>query len=622
MSVLASLTNRIFLASALLVVLTIGFTAAFVSTKVTTEAEAELQRGLAEATTAVDGHNSSLSETFSLLARLIADLPKLKAAVATGDPPTVRGTASDYNDLLRRADLVAVTDRRGRVLAAVGTAMEVPGVASDLPPAGDVLRGSERTSYRAHPLGILEIVTVPITVGRAPLDIAGTLSVGFLLDDRRAMEFKALTGSEVAFALEGRVRAATISGEYRQTLGAALSTGRLIHLPVGDDDFVAMARTLAAANGSTTGTRPVVIVLRSRTERLRFLSAIHTVIGGTVVIGVLLATILSYVVARSITSPLGAITAVMREVAATGDLTRKIRAQTGPWQDEDARLLATTFNTLTDSIVRFEQEGAHRERLSLLGRLSSVVAHEIRNPLMIIKASVRALGRPDATPQAIIEATADIDGEVVRLNRLVSEVLDFARPVQFDIQPTDINAVCRDSAAAASVDGFEPAIDLVLHERLPQILTDAERIRTVLVNLLTNAQHAVRDRADDEATGDRTACVALAAPDSVGSHQAAPIQIQTTPSPSGGVTIIVRDAGSGITPEVLPRLFEPYVTTRRTGTGLGLAIAKNIVDGLGGTIDVTSLSGRGTTFSMTLPAAPPRAPVSGSPRAADERSAS
>ena len=89
--------------------------------------------------------------------------------------------------------------------------------------------------------------------------------------------------------------------------------------------------------------------------------------------------------------PLAAITGVMREVAATGDLTRKIALlRSHRWDDEDARLLATTFNTLTDSIARFQREMSQKERLSSLGRLSTVIAHEIRNPLMIIKASLHA----------------------------------------------------------------------------------------------------------------------------------------------------------------------------------------------------------------------------------------
>ena len=92
----------------------------------------------------------------------------------------------------------------------------------------------------------------------------------------------------------------------------------------------------------------------------------------------------------------------MREMAASGDLTRRIPASPDArWQDEDARLLATTFNSMTDSIERFQREATQRERLSSLGRLSTVVAHEIRNPLMIIKTSLRALRREDARPEQV-----------------------------------------------------------------------------------------------------------------------------------------------------------------------------------------------------------------------------
>ena len=164
----------------------------------------------------------------------------------------------------------------------------------------------------------------------------------------------------------------------------------------------------------------------------------------------LLATLLSFAVARTITRPLAAITDVMREVAATGDLTRKIVARTGRrWHDEDARLLATTFNTLTESIARSQREMSQKERLSSLGRLSTVIAHEVRNPLMIIKAALHALRQPDVGPTTLREAVADIDGEVVRLNRIVNDVLDFARPIRFELAPTDMNALCRESAAAA-----------------------------------------------------------------------------------------------------------------------------------------------------------------------------
>jgi two-component system sensor histidine kinase HydH len=270
----------------------------------------------------------------------------------------------------------------------------------------------------------------------------------------------------------------------------------------------------------------------------------------------------------------------MREMAATGDLTRRITLPSGTrWEDEDARLLAATFNSMTASISRFQREAAQRERLSSLGRLSTVVAHEIRNPLMIIKTSLHGLRREGVTPAQLAAAVADIDEEVGRLNRIVSEVLDFARPIKFDRAAVDLNALCADAAKAAAPDA-DAGVTLELARDLPVIVTDAERLRLALVNILTNAKHAVA---------------------AASVTQADPIRMMTSTGADGRVVIQVRDHGIGITPEDLARIFDPFFTTRGTGTGLGLAITRNIIEGLGGTIAVASTPGRGTDVRIELP---------------------
>jgi two-component system sensor histidine kinase HydH len=271
-------------------------------------------------------------------------------------------------------------------------------------------------------------------------------------------------------------------------------------------------------------------------------------------------------------------------MAATGDLTRRIAPSAGRWEDEDARVLATTFNRMTDSIERFQREVAQRERLSSLGRLSTVVAHEIRNPLMIIKASLRTLRGGSATSESIQAAVADIDEEVARLNRIVSEVLDFARPIRFELAPADVNALCGDAARAAAGDSADPAIRLDLDPALPPARTDGERLRLALVNVLTNARHAVAARYDDG--GDPP-------PDAI---------VVKTTAAGTRLRIEVRDRGVGIDEADLSRVFDPFFTTRRTGTGLGLAITRNIVEGLGGTIAVSSRPSLGTDVRIDLPA--------------------
>ncbi len=135
MAMLSSLTNRIFLASTLLATVSIGFAVYFVSSQLRSEAEAELQRDLREAVTLVEQQRTSLFETFTRTARLIADLPKFKAAVETRDAPTVEPIARDYQQQAG-SDLFLVTDPDGHVLAALGglpvavsRALDAPGIA-------------------------------------------------------------------------------------------------------------------------------------------------------------------------------------------------------------------------------------------------------------------------------------------------------------------------------------------------------------------------------------------------------------------------------------------------------------------------------------------------------------
>lgn len=213
---------------------------------------------------------------------------------------------------------------------------------------------------------------------------------------------------------------------------------------------------------------------------------------------------------------------------------------------------------------------------------------------MIIKAALHALRQQDVTAVTLREAVADIDDEVTRLNRIVNEVLDFARPIRFELAPVDLNGLCRESAAAAQASGPGPAIDLALQRSLPPITTDAERLRIALVNMLVNARHAVVARG-------WTGAPAGPGP---GANPPPPLITLRTGSDGDRIAITIADRGLGIDPADLGRIFDPYFTTRRGGTGLGLAIAKNIVEGLRGTIAVTSEAGRGTEIQIDLPFTP------------------
>ena len=575
MRVLGSITNRIFLASALLAMLSIGAAVYLISARMTSETEAELQRDLTEAATLVNEQRRTQFDNVARTARLIADLPKFKAVVEIGDRPTLQPIALDYQ-LQAGADLLMVTGRGGELLAVAGDPATPPASvpSSDLKLA---LEGAVAPAFWLHSRGVMEVVSVPVTIGLDRPEVLGVLSVGYLLDDRRAAQFKALTGADIAFAMGGAARASTLGPGSRDGLASLLVGSGPRRISIDGQEYLALTQALGPGTDSLD---PAAIVLRSRSDRLRSLGAIQAALGGIALGATLLAIVVSYAVARTISRPLATITDHMRQIAVTGDLTRKIPAPVqGGWDDDDAQTLATTFNLLTDSIVRFQLEAGQRERLSSLGRLSTVIAHEVRNPLMIIKGALRTLLRTGATADDVRDAATDIDEEIDRLNRLVNDVLDVARPIRFDPATADINQVCRDAAEAVSSDEGH-AVILDLATRLPALITDAERIRTVLINLLSNAQHAV------EAT------------------PGAVVQLVTEAIGDRRVAIIIRDNGKGIADDDLPRIFDPYFTTRRAGTGLGLAIAKNIVDGLGGAITVVTKTGAGATFRVEIGDAP------------------
>ena len=606
MPLTTSLSNRIFVACALVATLSLGFAFSFVNARATREAEAELRRGLNEAGILVDRNRVDLTDTFTRLARLVADLPKLKAAVETGDPPTVQPLADEYRDQVN-ADVLLLTGKRGELLATSGSGAEEPSIPAALK---DTTTTDEISTFAPHSRGVLQVVSVPIFLEGEPPDVLGRLTVGFFLDDRFAEQIKRLTASEIAFGAGNQILASTLRGGSRAALAPVLGAHDIATVRIGNEDFLALARPLASTTagadrppsreasadrrslggGGTVGLydgRPVVVMLRSRTERLRFLNTIRTGLEGALIVTLILATIVSYALARTVTRPLSAITSAMRDVAATGDLTRKVALRSGPWDDEDARLLASTFNTLTESIARFQVEAAQRERLSSLGRLSTVIAHEIRNPLMIIKTTLNTLRRDDLSAEERREAVADIADEATRLNRIVTEVLDFAKPIEFDYAESSVNDICVSSAAAAWAGEFDGQVSLDLDSSLPHIMTDAERLRAALINILTNARHAVYAARLEE--------------------NRASVVVTTRSNGNGHVIISIRDRGIGIASEDMPHIFDPYFTTRRAGTGLGLPISKNIIEGLGGILAVDSEIGVGTEIRIDLPMTPPEA---------------
>lgn len=562
---LASLRSRVFAATAVVAVLPTTLALGLATRRVTLQAEAQVSRELEEAVRLVDEYHRTRLEMAAGQTSLVADLPKLKAAVAEADARTAEPVARDYRERVR-SDVLVLADRHGRTLVSLGAD---PGTWTAGPAAFREERGR-----------LLETLGAPILLdrgGEAP-EILGHLTLGFALDDAFASRLRALTGSHVAVAKGGRVYASTLPrDQHAALLGVAAGAG-IVRLDLLGEEHVAARAALGPADEA-----PFVVVARPRAEALRPLRTLRTALIASALGAVGLGLLLSWGLARTVTRPLAALTATMKEMAATGDLARGL-GPGRPSDDEDARLVARTFGALTASIASFQREAALRERLSALGRLSTVVAHEVRNPLMIIKGSLRAMEGERPTAEAVREAAADIDHQVARLDRIVGDVLDFARPLKVEPAPVDLAALAADAARAAFDGSGGPGPGLALDPHPGTVVTDAERLRGVLVNLLENAR-------------DAAGAAGRAGPGAVelGARRLGP----------GRVLLWVEDRGPGVAPADLPHVFEPYFTTKRTGTGLGLAIARKVVEALGGSIRMESREGEGTRVEIELPEGAP-----------------
>jgi PAS domain S-box-containing protein len=250
-----------------------------------------------------------------------------------------------------------------------------------------------------------------------------------------------------------------------------------------------------------------------------------------------------------------------------------------------------TFVDLTP-LKRAEEHARRLDRLAALGRFTSSVAHEIRNPLTGIGAGVQYLARgiPTGDPQR--ENLDFILSEIRRLDRIVQDLFDITHPrgLQLMVRPVEETvrraAQCLDALAT----GHGVTIETALDARTPPVPHDADAIEQVVINLLKNGVEA--------STGGCTVRVRVSA---LGGPRRGRRVTAPDGGPSSGVRIEVQDEGCGITPEAQARLFEPFSTTKQGGSGLGLYITHDIVKRHGGRLAVDSQPGRGTTFTVDLP---------------------
>jgi len=253
--------------------------------------------------------------------------------------------------------------------------------------------------------------------------------------------------------------------------------------------------------------------------------------------------------------------------------------------EEAARSLHEKTEELRHSYAELrlvQNELVTKKQLAAVGELAAAIAHEVRNPLAVIVNAVAGLRRSAVRDEDRTMLLGIVDEEAARLNRLVTDLLRFARPVSVKRSPVSLLELANRSRSSAMLDGHQIAVNMDEDPELQTVWVDPSLFRLVFDNLVENACQAMK------AGGTVQILV----------HRG---QLRGQPA----VRIEIADSGQGMEQGVRERALDPFFTTRPSGTGLGLPIVHRIVEAHGGEIHLDSEEGHGTTVTLLLPLGPP-----------------
>ena len=326
----------------------------------------------------------------------------------------------------------------------------------------------------------------------------------------------------------------------------------------------------------------VVGILYVGALKSKFLSLVDTFYQRVFVIAglsILLAAIIAIPIAHFITRPIINLVDANQKLA-QGDMNIRVEAQgTG-----ELSVLGRSFNSMAEKLNQTQKELLQKEKLASMGQLAAGVAHEINNPLGTILLFSDMMYKETVTNDPRRDDLKMIINETTRCKSIVADLLNFARQQEISIQEIDIHDLLKTVISRVKMQPIYKKVDFDCHfyQEIPVMQVDPDQLQQVFRNLLNNAAESM--------------------------HGEGTITIKTYPAGDLWVNVSVSDTGVGIPEEHLDQLFTPFFTTKAPGkgTGLGLSISYGIVKMHHGNISVQSQMGRGTTFTVTLPARLPR----------------
>jgi len=506
---------------------------------------------------------------------ILSQMSDVRAAFSTGDQATIHDTAGElWSKASEENALFLVTDPRGRLVASLSGVPESDAWHQLAVVAQAAKRFPEQASgFMLKEGRLYQVAVTPVYVqsgrGLALLDV---LVAGYNVDHLVAQRLKESTGgSEFLFLSGDRVIASTLNPRATGELAKAIvsGAGRTIHrISDGVTEYAPLVAPLEDIEHRTIGELWIFRSFENARQALMVLRRNIILLG---LLAVLAGLGLTYLLARNIMRPVEKLDRAAAEVARQNyDYRVPVNSR-----DELGRL-AETFNNMCASIQSARRELIRQERISTIGRLSSSIVHDLRNPLAAIYGGAEIMVDSEIAPPQLKR----LAGNIYRASRHIQELLQDL--VNVGRGKTEGAEVCRlYEVAAAACDSLAPTAEaqgVTVRIEVPESIElplERARVERVFINLVGNALEAM--------------------PSGGAIYIGAKVD-------SDAATIQVTDTGPGISPEIREHLFQPFVSSgKKNGLGLGLALSRQTILDHGGDMWVESEPGRGARFFIRLP---------------------
>jgi signal transduction histidine kinase len=516
----------------------------------------------------------SRAELLSDVSQIMAALPEVRLAISTRDQATIQDTAKEMWSKVSAANaMFLVTDPRGEVIASLSGSGPTLAFAKrlDIVAAARPQFPKQASGFYSFEGELYHLSITPVYVdstGGLPA-LLNVLVAGIRVDAVVAQEMKQETASEFLFLTPNAVITSTLNPRATgAVVDAVRRSGSGHRVSDGVVDYARFSEPLVGIDGAPIGE---ISILRSFEGPQARIAALTTNIVLLWLAAIAAGLLLTYFLARHIVEPVKQLDRAAAEVAR-----QNYEIEVPATSEDEMGRLAHTFNTMCASIRHAREDLIRHERISTIGRLSSSIVHDLRNPLAAIYGGAEMLVDTDLPPAHVKRLAGNIYRASRRIQELLQDLLDVSRGARRAPEICRLRevatAACDSLAETAATQNVAIYMDIPAEIELP---LDRSRVERAFVNLVANALDAMPDGGE----------VRLAA------------RVD-----AGAALVEVRDNGPGIAPEIRSKLFQPFVTAgKKNGLGLGLALSRQTVLEHGGDLWVDSAPGRGARFIFRFP---------------------